>query len=398
MYQSPIPLPTGGIDQISDDLAIPAGFARRIENVVISSNGVFSRRKGRAVVRPGYGFHSIAETDHGILVGKGNGLFRIHPDSGEPELLGFIENQYQPLDFTGYNGNTYIAGASGVWWIPAEHDTLLPCGVSLPDTKPAISAHENGALPAGQYAVAMSIVSPWGEESPLLPLGQVALESGGGIMLSGISGLEIDYSINVYLTQESGGAYYLAEKFSAAFSQYLVGTFPDGAIAETQHLKPLPGGQYIRGRAGRLYVAQGNTLWFSNPMRPHLCDAAHGYIQFTGDIRFIEPITAGLLVADSRGVWLVEGDDPVSARLRLISPTPVMAGSSIRLPASASLRTSLASAAVIWLSSDGYMVATETADTECINSKRARIDVSGQGKTVFTDIHGTTQVITLTAL
>jgi len=394
MYRAPIALPAGGLDQISNPLAMPDGYASSVENVVISREGVIMRRQGRTLLQAGHDFHSIAETNHGLLVGKGPGLFRFYPDVNAPELIMNL-GSIGPIDFTDYNGHTYLTNGHGVWWMPATEHGARQCGVSLPDRLPAMVAHPDGALVAGTYAVALSVVDDNGEESPAAVLGQVELPNGGGIQLTGIDSSDMTLTYRVYLTPPDGDALYLSESFSAAFSQYLVTRQPDGAIQATRNLSRLPGGQFIRGMNGRIYVASGDTLWFSQAMRPHLCNRAHNHIRFVGDIRFIEPLTAGLLVADNRGVWMLEGTDPTTARQRLISPTPVMAGSSIRVPATMTLRTQLPSAAVIWLSADGYMVATDTGETESLNQKRARVSVDGRGKTVITEHQGTTQLVTL---
>ena len=394
MYSAPITLPAGGLDQISNPLAMPDGYASRAENVVISRDGVIMRRPGRTLIQPGHDFHSIADTGHGLLIGKGSNLFRIANDPMAPEHIINLGTTGL-IDFTSYNGHTYLTNGHGVWWMPASEHGARQCGVSLPDRLPAIAAHPDGALAPGMYAVALSVVDEHGEESPAAILGQIDLPAGGGILLTGVDGSNLDLTYRVYLTPPDGDALYLSESFSAAFSQYLVTRQPDGAIQATRDLERLPGGQFIRGMNGRLYVAAGDALWFSQAMRPHLCNRAHNYIRFVGGIRFIEPLMAGMMVADDRGVWLLEGADPTTATQRLISPAKAMAGSSIRVPATMTLRTQLPSAAVIWLSEDGYMVATDTGETEALNQKRVRVQVDGRSKTVITEHQGTIQLVTL---
>lgn len=395
MYRSKIALPVGGLDQISNPLAMPEGYASQIKNVVISRDGVIMRRPGRTLLQPGHDFHSIAETSHGLLVGKGPNLFRIGSDHNAPEyLINLISTGL--IDFTDYNGHTYLTNGHGVWWLPATEHGARECGVRLPDRMPAIAPHDSGSLAPGRYAVAVSVMDEHGEESPARMIGQVDLPTGGGILMTGIDNSDLSLTYRVYLTPPDGDALYLSEQFSAAFAQYVVASPPEGAIQATLDLDRLPAGQFIRGFNGRIYVADGDTLWFSQAMRPHLCNRAHNYIRFAGDIRFIEPLAIGMMVADDRGVWLLEGGDPGAANLRQISPARVMMGSSIRVPATATLRTQLPTAAVLWLSEDGYMVAADSGETESLNQKRVKVPVSGRGRTVVVEHQGVTQLVTLT--
>lgn len=395
MYRSPIAMPVRGVDLLSPDTAIPRGYARRVENVVIGRDGTITRRAGRQLLVEGGGFHSIEQTAHGLLVGRGVGLYRITDDPQHPEPLTHL-GAASLIDFTDYNGHTYLTNGTGVWWIPSDEDAPRPCGVSLPSTLPTISVADTGALPAGTYSVALSLVDDRGEESRAVMLGQVTLPVSGGIRLNG---LEVDLSsrYRVFLTPPDGDVLYLSEEFSGAFSQYLVSRPADGAMRRTQHLQPIPAGQFIRGRNGRLYVAKDNILWFSQALRPHLIDPRHDYIQFVGQIRFIEPLSIGLLVADDRGVWLLEGDDPSNARMRQVSVAKAVTGSSKRIPSGTVLRADDVAASVLWLSEEGYIIASDLGEVRALNSGQVRVPTDQRGRTVVVKRDGAVQILTLVA-
>lgn len=78
----------------------------------------------------------------------------------------------------------------------------------------------------------------------------------------------------------------------------------------------------MRGSPSSLHRKLG-TLYFSEAMRHHLNNPAHGFIQFGSCISFVEAVTDGLYIGDSRGVWFLSGTDPTKFEMKLVQPTYV---------------------------------------------------------------------------
>lgn len=390
-------LPSLGVDFLSDDTKLPSGAVRRAENVDLSNTGVFRRRPGSSLAVAGVGYHSLFTYGRGTLIGQGANVLFIDPTTYNAMQLCAMGVE-APVDFTEYNEHLYWTNSGSTWWLPSDAMTARRVGAALPSLLPDIVADTAGALLPGTYAVALARLDDRGEESPAKLLGTVLLPTGGGVRLTSIA-LESGASYRVYLSTADGEELYGAADFPAAFTEYLVGDTPDGAQRMTQHLAPMPAGSFIRGHAGRLYVAAGDTLWFSRPLRPHLHDPRSDFIRFAGQIKFIEPTPGGLYVGDQRGVWFLSGNDPLNAKQKLASPHVAVRRSSIRVEG-AHLPEKVApddEHVALWLSECGYMVGKSDGSVIALNADRVRIAPGLEGKSVAVVRNGTRQIVTLVA-
>ncbi len=393
MYRSPIMMPVEGIDLLSTDTGIKQGRARMVLNADIHRDGTITRRAGRTRIAQGHDFHSIRNTTAGLLVGKGHGLYWVEPSTGTPVPLGNL-NDPGPFDFTEYNGRIYVLTGKAVFTLePGGYPE--PCGVNLPSNLPDMTASEAGALPAGRYGVALTKVDAQGEESPAALLGFVELPNGGGIKLTNIE-TDLDGQYRVYLTAPGGQLPRLAETFYGGFNEYVVTRYPDGAACNTRNLKPLPGGRFIRGYKGRMLVAAGDTLWHSEALRQHLYDPTSGYTRFNGAIRMLEPTENGVYVGDSAGVWFIAGTDITNAQMIKVSSAQVIAGTALTVPGGLARRTELTGDLVVWLSTEGYVLASQEGQAVPLHADRVRIDpnISGSSALIFED--GAARLITMT--
>lgn len=396
MKSTRIPLPALGVDMLSDETGLPEGTVRSADNVDIRRDGSFKRRDGYEVKVAGPDFHSLFHSTRGTLFAQGAEVRALHADYSSHLVCDM--GGYSPVDFHDYNGNTYILNRSSFWWIPANDSTPRRVGVSppqrIPDAEPAL----NGTLTSGTYSVGISRVDDRDEESQTVYVGKVKLTDGGGIRLKGLT-VDPESKYRVYLTPPDGDVLYLSEELPAVFGEYVLTRQPDGTIRTSQHLKPMPTGDFVRSHAGRLYVADGDTVWYSEALRPHLHNPAHNFIRFVGKIRFIEPITGGIYVGDDRGVWFLPGNEPQEFQLRLISSVRAIRRSSIRLPGLHFNKdiTQTDRDVVVWLSTEGYILGNAGGDAVSLHPERIRVAAALEGRSRFVIRDGIKQIITLVA-
>lgn len=390
-----LPLPTLGVDLLSDETGLPNGAVRSADNVDIRRDGSFKRRSGYEVQVPGDGFHSLHSSSRGVLVGRNTNVYALNTSNFAPALLCNMGG-HGPVDFTEWNGHTYFTNAHSAWWVPANESTARQVGVRLPDAIPLLEAHPAGALTPGKYSVALSRVDDRGEESETKLLGQVDVTA--GIKLT-FAVPDPDCFYRVYLTPPDGDVLYLSEEFSGAFAEFIVTRPPDGATRTSQHLKPLIAGDFIRGHAGRLYVARDDTLYFSAPLRPHLYDPRHNFIKFAGQITFIEPVAGGLFVGDERGVWFLPGNEPEQFRLSKASDAVAVRRSSVVVNGTHFNKdlTQTDMDVVVWLSTEGYMMGKPSGDILSLHPERIRVAAGLEGRSRFVIRDGIKQIITLVA-
>lgn len=397
MANQKIPLPFRGVDLLSDETSLPDGSVRSADNFDLRRDGSFKRRDGYEIKVAGADFHSLHTTPRGTLVARGQRVYALDTETFAPTLLCEMGDD-GPVAFADINGHTYFTNRGSAWWIPADDPAPRRVGVSLPAALPDVAAHPTGALSAGRYAVALSRIDDRGEESRTQFLGSVDLPSGGGIRLSGMVS-DLTCSYNVYLSPPDGDALYLSENFSGAFTEFVVTRQPDGATRSTQHLEPLPAGEFICAHAGRIYTGLDDIVRFSEALRPHLYDPRHNFIRFTGPVRFVESVTGGLLVGDDRGVHLLSGNEPAQFQITTVSTAQAVRRSAINVSGAHFNKdiTGTDMDVVVWLSTEGYMLARPSGDVVSLHPERVRVAAGLEGRSRFVVRDGIKQIITLVA-
>lgn len=392
---TPIPLPRLGVDFVSDETQMPAGTVRAAVNVDIDRVGQYRRRGGWYSASAAPGWSSLHAWGGALVAQRGAQVLRIDPDSLAEQVLAKLGTD-AAVDFAEYNGDLYLCHPTGLLRLRAGESEARPAGARLPDALPEAVAAGVGTLGPGRYMVAVALVDESGEESPAALLG--ALQLSGGLRLEGLAVLP-GCRWRAYVTPPDGDVLYLAEEFEAVWPQYAVTVYPGGAPCETLHRASMPGGQFVRGWAGRLYVASGDTLWYSDALRPHITAPRHNFVRFVGAIRFIEFVTGGAFVGDDRGVWWLAGNDPTAWNAELASKAQPVARSSVLVPANllGVLESRSTRECAVWLSTEGHMVGAADGSVSALNSDRIRIAPGQSGRSVFLQRDGIAQVITLTA-
>jgi len=390
----PFPLPVTGIDALSDETALDDGAVREAVNVDIDRDGCFSRRAGRRLIVPGADFHSlwVAKQRGTALVAQGSKLYKYIPGN-TPVALSTL-NSADPLAYTEYNGNIYWTNRQTLQWLPSDSTVARDAGVPTPAVVPRLSPAP-GSLYRGKYGVCLSYVDDRGEEGGATEVQVIELPAGGGIRLEGLE-TRPGCIVNVYITDTDGEVLRLAARFPAVFPSYTVAEVARGSECETQYLVPMHPGEYITWLAGRLYTAVDDVLYFSNALRPHLYDPAHNFVKFSGFISFIEAVSDGLYVGDSRGVWFLRGTDPTKFEQTLVSTVRAVPRSSIKLPPSVfpDKVVNTQNPVAVWLGDSGYVIGMDSGVVVELHTSRASLPRGLVGRSAYVFKDGIKQVIT----
>ena len=145
----------------------------------------------------------------------------------------------------------------------------------------------------------------------------------------------------------------------------------------------MPTGQHLGQWRGRLVVAQGRTLRFSEAMAYHVHDPRHGFVQMPQRITFVAPVDGGLWVGQVDHVVFLRGTAPqelVFERKTSRAPVP---GSTVALTSDeAGEASGGARAAVAWLSSIGFAMGTPDGGIIEPQAQRLRAISATAGSTV----------------
>ena len=386
----PFPLPRMGIDNVSHETQLKAGWVRNAVNVDISASGAFRRRRGYRLLAAG-DFHSLwrnpvtgmvmaCRGDEVCIIGAAGKVF---PVARLPSA--------DPISFCEHNGTTYWAHAKGCGRIrPGE---AIGRAVGVPSTWYEVLRESPGNLPPGRYGVSTTAVDEFGEESAASPVEIIEVKAGGIT----VAGLQADAPIvRVYITDANGEVLRMAIEAPAGLPVYTVADPASGGELDTRQLAPLPGGQLITGHAGRVFVARGSSLCFSNAMRPHLWEPAHGYVEFTGRISMLASVADGVYVGDDRGVWFLSGLDAEKFTMRRVSVVPAMDRSMVVVEATAFDEKVVPSRlpVVVWATVEGFKVGQAGGDVVDLNASQVRL-ARGAGKSAYVMQDGVKQVISL---
>lgn len=85
-------------------------------------------------------------------------------------------------------------------------------------------------------------------------------------------------------------------------------TWPVGDLtSETKEFSAAPIGHLLEKR-NRMFIAQGNTLWYSAPNSCNLYRLGSDYIRFQSRILMVQAVDGGLWVSDSEAIYFLSGD------------------------------------------------------------------------------------------
>lgn len=242
---------------------------------------------------------------------------------------------------------------------------------TAPPPRPAITVGTAGALPAGQYLLAVTATQD-GVESPVAEFITLQVPANGHIDISST------VPINVYLSGTNGDTPTL--QYSGSLGSIFVPN-DAGRRSDSTPLATMPPGSIVRHYNGRMLVAAGPNLFVSEPYRYGVFDPTRGYFGFSGDITVLEPTDNGLYIAADRTFWV---GDLFSDALQEVLPYGAVAGSSVR---SADDET------VYWQSERGLIRADKNMAVTNVQEDALAIRGGREGATLFREVNGQTHVV-----
>ena len=123
-------------------------------------------------------------------------------------------------------------------------------------------------------------------------------------------------------------------------SQTSEGTWHSPVVNPTAHLGAIRG--KLRGAPpmatalahynGRIYLANGKTLWATELYLYDVVDKTRNYKQFEADITLVASVSDGLYVGTRGGVYFLGGDTLDTLKMRVVSTSAALPGSMVYVP------------------------------------------------------------------
>ena len=164
------------------------------------------------------------------------------------------------------------------------------------------------------------------------------------------------------------------------------GPTPEWASATTtsigdQVLMPMPAGQHIAHHAGRLLVAVGSAVIYSEPFTPHLRDEAKGFELFPAPITCLAAVEGGVFVVADK-TYFIAGGFPAQAVRAVLDYGAPDQQPSYREDGGAH-----------WMSSRGVVSVTNSGEISNLQASRVSLSADGTAATLYRKADGMETVV-----
>jgi hypothetical protein len=310
-----------GIQNMNDPTATPKGALIEAVNVLINSDGSIEPRRGYSLATAGG--NSLFRWNSRTFGLLNNAVVEIFDTSaktlGGPTIQGKVT-------WSVFNDRPMFTNMDGVGLVVGESVEML--------TIPAPMAPTGATIPVADMYI--SFVNKYGNEGPLAPY------------FGSLPAFPTDIAgANLYRRQ--GDTIYRTNGQ----------TDNVGRPAEILNLAGLPGGKYARYWRGRVIVARGRTLFFSEPFNYALYNRSAGFVQFESAITFIEAVEGGVYVGlKNNGVHFLAGATPEDWKRTVADLVEAQPGASLLVPTS-QMKLTLQSKpewVAVWFTDKGFAV------------------------------------------
>jgi len=355
-------------------------FLRHAVNADITEAGTLKRRLGYTRVIDATKAHSLWGDEDGSAFFVDNGTLYALSAAAVPTAVRGGLDPAAPVSYASPgDGSTYYSNGAAIGRVQGAADFSV--GVPRLSPEPGVSGLSGGSLPAGVYLVCLTAVNQaTGEESGSTVPVQVEVPANGKITISNIpAGYARIYMspVNSDLLLSTG----TAQNYSAGATTSITVIPTLGGRCQTVLMQQMPPGNIVRAFNGRLLVASGTVLFYSEPYAFGLYNPAKGYIPFPEVISVLEPCGGGVFIVADKTYWL---PDPIDdSQLSVKSPYAGYARSSARSPDTTD---------VWWMSPNGYVVAHEDGSVEYPQDKTIGVPTAKAGATLYRDADGMKRV------
>ncbi len=355
-------------------------FVRAAVNADLTPQSTFKRRQGFALVVAGTDCHSLWSHGTDAYFADYDTLYHLSPAMAKTAISAKVVPGQQ-VSFADANGVVYCSTGAELLRLSGA-SAAAKAGITPPNVSPALTAASGGSLPAGIYQATISFIALSGEESgALLPV-SVDVPKDGSLTISGIQ-VSAGYSTAVYLSPPNGDVLFrIAKTTDASLPAITIQPQSNASRARTILLARMPPGQIVRYADGRLIVASGNILYYSELFAPALHNPAKSYIPFAENITMILPCDGGLYVSADETYWIA--GDLAAATKTTVLPYKAIFGTDSEVPNSNN---------VWWMSERGMVVGSPGGQVENVQEKFVAVDAATTGASLYREQDGMRQML-----
>ena len=129
--------------------------------------------------------------------------------------------------------------------------------------------------------------------------------------------------------------------------------YSDFAAPSETYKSIMKPGHLIEWFNGRLYVARGGDVWFSDAVYPGSTDERKNFKQLGGYISMMRAVKDGIYVSNGKETYFMAGLDPGEAALVKVATYPAILGSDVQIDGERLGLRDISGRAVLWMTSQG---------------------------------------------
>lgn len=378
-----------GENNIRDATELQITQLRRCVNFDVLDNGDIHRRRGRTQVYAGTPVpRTLYSNGNRVLFVESGHLWELVQDIDGTwdRMLVRLNVGNHPMTYLDVNGDIYWSNRvqTGI----VDYDGRdLPWGLRAPVEQPTVTpASAGGQLIAGRYQVAITFLDAYGQESGTEIAAVVDVASDGGSILITDLPTPVDGTmIQVYCSTPNGEGLYRVGRAVPGAPQYRITEVSNnfGMRLTTQFGDKPPAGDVLEYHNGRIYIADGNVVWFTDPLRYGLVRFATNFMMYPERVTVMKAVADGMFICADKTYW-VSGIDTQDYQQVEVLPFGAVFGTGISLPESDN---------VAWFSPEGLIVAGLQAQVTAVQDDRSAVSTFQNGAMLFRKSKGMRQFL-----
>lgn len=301
-----------GMNNVQDPKDLAPDEAQEAVNVDVNDRGKPERRPGRTLITSGTLFDNLfAISDNRALYTENGALKLLTRAVAGTYSTSTLRSGMIPgrtMAYAEVNGTTYYS--DGLVTGQVTSGVSKAWGIQAPQAWPTLSA-TGGNFGEGLYQVTCTFVDNDGVESGAVVGSSIELSSTGGIQVSNLpvsSEAHVAY-VRIYMTPQNGDAFYFVRQVANGTGSV---TIPGGQFAvplETQFCDRMPPCTILAYFDGRIYGANGSTIFKTRPLQYHLTKPSADYHALPASVTMIAPVSDGIYISADQIYWMTVGED-----------------------------------------------------------------------------------------
>ena len=375
-----------GVDNRRSDDDIDDDSLRDAVNVDVSVSGRVRMRRGITQSLAMAGAHSLFSDGQRMLFATAASLRSMTFPGPLTSLLLTDSRLRNTLSYVSVNGVTYFSNELINGKVNAA-GAYEPWGIVPPATQPVCTGSPVGIGTARQYQVSCTFITASGMESGsnLLPV-LVICGDPANIVASSIpqSADPRVIATRLYVTNTDGEIFYRDQDVPAGVTSVAMnGFFGRGGPFSSQFMSPPPAGQLVEYLNGIIYIAQGSTLWHTEPLSYDLHTPRKNFISFGSRITMVKAVPDGLFVSADQ-TYFIEHMGTDDVKRRVVLPHRAIEGAACGVPDSTD---------VMWFSERGFVRGSAGGAVRLLTDAQISVDVYAKGALSFDENNGQRTII-----